>query len=38
LENVYPQMQQRKALGDEFAQTWIDCFQALGKKLGIKVT
>ena len=37
LENVYPQMQQRKALGDEFAQTWIDCFQALGKKLGIKV-
>jgi hypothetical protein len=38
LETVYPQMKQRKDLGDEFAQTWIDCFQTLGKKLGIKVT
>ncbi len=37
IETVYPKIVQQKNRGHESAQHWIDCFEALGRKLSITV-
>jgi hypothetical protein len=37
LESIYPDARQKKERGDAAAQTWLDSFEALGKKLAVKV-
>ncbi len=36
-ETVYPKKRAQSERGDELAQAWVNCFEALGRKLGIKV-
>jgi len=38
LQNSHPTMHRQKDRGDSTAQAWIECFEALGKKLAVKVT
>jgi alpha-amylase/alpha-mannosidase (GH57 family) len=38
LQNSYPTMQRQKERGDRTAQAWVEYFEALGKKLAVKVT
>jgi alpha-amylase/alpha-mannosidase (GH57 family) len=37
LQTIYPEMQRASARGDDNAQSWIDCFAGLGKKIGVGV-
>ena len=36
-ENIYPDMRRLKQRGDRTADAWMDCFEALGQKLNVKV-
>jgi Domain of unknown function (DUF3536) len=38
LQNSYPTMHRQKERGDRTAQAWVEYFEALGKKLAVKVT
>jgi alpha-amylase/alpha-mannosidase (GH57 family) len=37
LETVYPKMRRQMDLGDQTAQAWLSLFEALGRKLAIRV-
>ncbi len=37
LENIYPKMQRQKELGDQAARDWLSVFEALGRKLAVRV-
>ena len=37
LENLYPKMREQKARHDETVTAWLDCFEALGHILAVKV-
>jgi hypothetical protein len=38
LQNSHPSMHRQKDRGDRIARAWVECFEALGKKLAVKVT
>ena len=37
-ENIYPNFRRQKERGDRAAAAWVECFEALGNKLAVKVT
>jgi alpha-amylase/alpha-mannosidase (GH57 family) len=37
MENVYPDMRRQKNLGSNTAAAWVESFEALGRKLAVKV-
>jgi len=37
-ENIYPNFRRQKERSDRAAEAWVECFEALGKKLAVKVT
>ena len=37
LENVYPELRRQKDLGSSTAAAWLESFEALGRKLAVKV-
>lgn len=38
MENVYPDMRRQRDLGSNTAAAWVESFEALGRKLRVKVT
>ncbi len=38
LENTFPEMRRQKELGDKTALAWVSLFEALGRKIAVKVT
>jgi Domain of unknown function (DUF3536)/Glycosyl hydrolase family 57 len=38
LKSAYADARARRERGDEGAKAWVECFKALGRKLGVKVT
>jgi alpha-amylase/alpha-mannosidase (GH57 family) len=38
LENTYPEMRRHKELGDRAVLAWVSLFEALGRKIAVKVT